>query len=498
MYPPNAAEMVRGMARRHVISVGAVALVALGSALAPIATNTTAVAAPNYGPGKWAQLSNGSVGLIDEPSVHRFGSQLQVVWTQNGETQLQTRIVGANGAPSTAATVLNNWATLDEFPSITSSGGQRVIVFSGLQDTNTSNPYTAGYNYYATSPDGVNWSVADGTIGAANSAYGSYGSDATDIGGTPLAVFTASSNSNISYHSGFDSLPPSTPDQTTADNPKCCAYYAGVGYDATNGSAWTAWYSNSGLPTTDGIDAQQIYPTAGPMVHAPSSTSTYAGTISSVAPSQRTLVAARVGGGLYSAYGIGYPVQTKVALWKLGSGSAMVINAHREVMSAGVAAAPGGALWLYWWDKGTSSIHAARTNAAGKVLGAICTVATPNRTTSVWNLTGDASNGLLDLVANAGDGSAEHIYSTQVLPCLSVSVSHATVSAKKGGKVIVTVRDAGVPVSGVQVRYGNTTKKTNAHGQVTFKIAKHGKKGTKTITVRRGGYTAAKATFRIR
>jgi hypothetical protein len=49
----------------------------------------------------------------------------------------------------------------------------------------------------------------------------------------------------------------------------------------------------------------------------------------------------------------------------------------------------------------------------------------------------------------------------------------------------------------VKVRYGTTTKKTNAKGQVSFTIAKHTKKGTKTITFAANSYTAGKLTFRV-
>jgi hypothetical protein len=483
------------MARRHIVSVGAVGLIALGTALVPV-TGTAANGAPSYGPGKWVQLSSGGIGLIDEPAVHRFGPDLQVVWTQNHESQLQTRLVNANGAPSTASTVLT-WSTLDEFPAVISNGSQRVIAFSGIQDTNTSNLYSTGYGYYATSPDGITWTLANGTLGSSKSAYGSYGSDAVDAGGTPIAVFTSGTSNDITAHKGFDALPPLTTDQTTAANPKCCAYYAGVGYDATNGNTWTAWYSNSGLAATDGINAQQLYPSAGAMLHAPSSTSTFAGTIQSVAPQQRTQVAARAGGGLYTAYGIGYPTQTKVALWKLGGGAPLVVNAGHSIAVPGVAAATDGRLWLYWWNKSTSSLQAARTNTSGSVLGATCTVATPGKTTSVWSMTGDGSNGLLDLIVNAGDSSKDQIYATQVLPCLSASISPKVVTSKKGGKVTVTLKDAGVGVSGVKVRYGTVTKKTNAKGQVSFVIAKHTKKGTKTITFAASSYTAGKLTFRV-
>ena len=60
-----------------------------------------------------------------------------------------------------------------------------------------------------------------------------------------------------------------------------------------------------------------------------------------MAPDQRVQVAARSGGGLYTAYGIGYPTQSKVALWKLGSTTPMTSNNSAKIRSNVIAAALG-------------------------------------------------------------------------------------------------------------------------------------------------------------
>ena len=56
---------------------------------------------------------------------------------------------------------------------------------------------------------------------------------------------------------------------------------------------------------------------------------------------------------------------------------------------------------------------------------------------------------------------------------------------KNGGKVTVSLKDAGVAIAGAKVRLGGTSKTTNSKGQATFSVAKHSKKGTRTITFTR-------------
>lgn len=485
--------MVRG---RLTAAVGVAATVAASALVAAVVTSAPARATA---PGSWVQVSSGSgVGTIADPAVHRFGTALQVVWTQAVGTKaaLRTRVLAANGSPASSIRTVLSWDAINEFPAIFGLGKTRVIVFSGIQDTNTSNPYSVGNNYYATSSTGLSWTLARGTIGS-GSAYASYGSDATSAGGTPLAVYTNGTSNDISFNAGFDPLSPSGPDPHTTHIAQCCAYYAGVGYDTGSHKTWTAWYSNSGQAGSDGIDAQPILPALGTRVHAPGSTTRFAGSISSIAPSQRVQVAARRGGGLYTAYAVGYPSPHKVALWRLGTRAALLLRDGHGVSQIGVAAAPDGRMWLFWWEPSTSALRAVRTNKGATTFGQVCSLRTPHGTTEVWKTAGDGSNGTLDLVVNAGTGSSEQIYATKVLPCLSGHVSPARVSRSTGATVTITVSDAGTPVTGAAVTYKGVVKKTNVKGQASFRVAAGTAKGIHAISFRHAGYTGGAATFRV-
>ena len=483
--------------RRRLAVIGIAALVAPVATLAPQLTASAA----SSGPGVWVQLSSGSgIGNIANPDVTRFGSALQVVWTQQSGSNevLHTRILASNGsAASGDIAVVSGWATLNEFPSIIPNGSQRVIVFAGQRSVAASDPYSQGAMYYATSSDGLTWTLSTGSLSSSKQATTSYGTDAADAAGTPVVAFIPTSQDYVSYHIGFDSNNPSTTPDSATSNTGPFAYYAGIGYDAKAGQAWTAWYSNSGKSGTDGIDAQRIYPSLGSLLHAPRSTVVSGSSGSSVDAGQRVQVAARVGGGLFTAYKVGYPSPKRVAFWRLGASTALLISTPSDVGAIGVAPGPGGRMWIFWRQMYGSTMHAVRTNKAATRVGKVCTFRSPHGSSDVWKTAGNGSNGRLDLVASATVNGNIQMYSTQVLPCLSGAVSPTSIRSSSGGTITVYVRDAGAPVAGAAVRYAGVTKKTGALGKVTFSVARGTTKGKKTVTFKHSGYTGGAVRFRV-
>jgi hypothetical protein len=268
-------------------------------------------------------------------------------------------------------------------------------------------------------------------------------------------------------------------------------YYTGVGHDAATGAVWAVWYCNSGT-ATDGIDAQQIYPSLGTLFHAPYSTNSG----SSVAPIQRVIVASRAGGGLYTAYGVGYPSQTAIAVWKLGAAKPFIIHTGYTVGTVGVAAGPRGRIWVFWRRLGTNAIYAVRSNAAVTHFEPVTGLHAPGGTSEVWKTAGDGTNGPLDLVVNAA-GTAPQIFSTQVRPRLSAAVSPYTVRSSTGGVVTVTVTDAGTAFTNAAVRYGRTTHLTNSHGYTRFTIPAGTSRGYHAFAVTAPGYTGATVYIRV-
>ena len=281
-----------------VVATAVTVVAATGLAAAPSPARPAAAPAPAAVP--WTLLSSGPLHTSTSIAVARFGADLQVVWTQDvgAEQGLYTRIVSGGGTPRTAAipVLTSAWQTINDFPAVIPYAGGRLITFSGLRTTDITDPYTGGYQYYLTSPDGQSWTLADGALSASNHAYGSYGTDATVVAGQPVVAYTAATASRISYHQGIITPIPDEPadDPTTGDTGND-AYDTGVATDVPGAQTWAVWYSNAGGRTTEGVQAQRILPSLGPIYQGPGSAVNSGGTWSSVAVNERIEVAARTG-----------------------------------------------------------------------------------------------------------------------------------------------------------------------------------------------------------
>jgi hypothetical protein len=184
--------------------------------------------------GHWTTLSKGNIDTVRQPAVHRFGQDLQAIWTQpqGQRIALYTRIIGANGKPKTAAIRIMVWDGIIEDPVIFGIGSQRVIAFSGLRNGNTPDPYTSGAEFYLTSPNGTAWTLGTGSLSQSTAAFGSYGTAAIDYNGSPLVAFTEASTSRITFHHGIDShIPAATADGHTSSTGNF-AYSTGLGEDS--------------------------------------------------------------------------------------------------------------------------------------------------------------------------------------------------------------------------------------------------------------------------
>jgi hypothetical protein len=477
------------------------AALAFGVAPSAAAHVRHAVAQPATTAGGWRQVSDGGVPSIAEPAVHRYGNTLQVAWVQqlSNSERVRTRIYNAKtGTPQGGInTIVSGWASLNEQVALTTYNGERMLVFAGIRSTTgPPGPYDQGTLYYALSPDGVTWTLESGSISHNTDVLAAYGFAAVDDANTTTTAFAISPHSYIDIHRGVSaSVPATTADTTTASAPACCVYDPGLGRDAKTHAVWVAWYTNSEKTGWDGINAQPISP-AGAHVHAPLSSLTFSGTPSSISPDQSVQVAARVGGGLYTAYISGYPTSTRIVVWKLGASQpAIEIPVHHNDGVVAVEPSIGGRIWVSWVDRTTNRINAARTNKAVTRIGAVRTLAVPNAASaSVGNAVGDGTIGPLDLVA-LRNGSSSVIYFTRVLPGLSASVSKSRVAPR--GRFVVTVTDAGAAVAGATVHFGGSSKHTTAQGKVTFTVPAHAKKGRAAVTFSHAGYAGGTVRLKV-
>ena len=345
--------------------------------------------------------------------------------------------------------------------------------------------------------------MTNGSLTNSSAPYGSDGTDLAMVAGTPLTAYAVGTTRAVSYRLGQPQPIPavSSPDSHAFVDSQCCTYNTGVGYDATHHQAWAVWYENSHLKTTDGIDAQQLEPSLGAShVHAPGSTLLSGGTYESVQINHRIEVAQRLGGGLYAGYVEGYPSANKVALWRLGSGTAMVRKVGpalgTDVQAVGVAAGIKGRIWLYWWKNGSHTIQVARTSPSANRIGSTCSVTLPAGADDVADMVGNASAGPLSLFIDAGTSNGA-VYSKVIGGCFGVAVSPHKISHTKRGTVHVFVTDAGAPVKGAKVHFRGKTHATNKSGRTTFTVTKGTAKGKYRLTVTAAGYLKAIRFVRV-
>lgn len=449
--------------------------------------------------GKWTQVSNYSnansypkMGNIDEPTMARFGSEVQILWSEDNSSSTSSyktaMVNGAGKITMPATTAFGGWSAIAHNPALISLNGQRFLAFSGLQSTTTGAPYTSGAEYYATSGDGKNWNLGPGSLSATRSAYASYSNDVVDNAGTPVWIGSASSTSGINWHVGVSPTDPA-PDGSDGQFrlPGCCAYDGAGARDQATGAVWAAFYSNSSALNEQGIQVGQIVPFAGSFTQAPGSVIDRDGSAASADPGQRVAMAARAGGGVYVAYPVGYPTTTAINLWKVGSGQVLKIPAP-EARAVTMSADPEGRLWVSWSSK--NRVKVVHTNTAGTALGAVGSFGAPKGTDTVWSSASSAAGGGLDVAYSVTSRSAINVWHTHVLRTLSVD---GPKTASRGSSVTFTVSDAGDPVAGAKVTFGGRSATTNAQGKATLRAS-----GGNGVRAAKAGYNTGTTAVRVR
>jgi hypothetical protein len=480
---------------------GIARLLVIGAAAGAIAVATMPAATAS--PGDWTQLSSfpaatnlPKMANIDQPTAARFGSSLQVVWAGQGTSgaNYYTAIIDGSGHVTTPAhEIISNWSGLTENPRLVDIGGQRFLGFSGLQSTTTGAPYTVGAEYYATSGDGAAFAVGAGSLSAATTAYAAYGNDIVNNSGTPVWVGNAGTTSGVSWHSGIAA---SDPAPAGSDGhfglTGCCAYSAAGARDEATGAVYAAFYSNSSGTSEQGIQVGQILPTQGAFAQAAGSVTTNDYGTNSSSPDQRVAMTSRPGGGVFVAYGMGYPSLTGIRILEVATGRTLDLAVSGRVGRISLTSDPAGRLWLvYAKDDKINAIH---TNRAATAFGAQGSWGAPRGTDTLWHTAAVGSSGGLDVVisSNGNDGKI-NVWHTQALRTLSVASSPAT--ARRGHSVTFTVTDAGDPVPGATVKFAGHTATTNASGKATLSASGHGRK---TAVAKKSGYNSGATSVRVR
>ena len=420
-----------------------------------LAAACAAVAGP---PGAWSRagkrpgspdfeagLARTADGVLHVVSLRRAGTKLEL-W--------QIRI-GSDGKLLGSNAILRGWSALAN-PDLVAGpdGGLRVLV-GGNHSPSTANPGLVT----ATAPEqGAPWAVQQDPVAAGeDTAIADVGAT-TAKSGTPIAVWATPTGLRYRY----DVDPAGT--DVVVQLPGCCTSDPDAGTDSATGQSYIAWASSAARAS--GILAQSIGPraTTGQPLYAPGSASK--GRVAAVPPGERVAISARLGaGGVYVAYGVGYPAVKGVALWPVGAPRAVLRLPAAGATDVALAAAPDGRLWLAWARNGTS--YVTRTNRAATRVEPVRAISSPPRTTSIWRVQGEGSLGPLDLVANIDATGGTTFWHQQILPLLSLDV---TAAAQQDGstRYSFVVTDAGDPVPNATVEVGAQTLTTGLGGTVVL------------------------------
>src|SRR5258708_38248255 len=286
------------------------------------------------------------------------------------------------------------------------------LVFVGGRTANPSDFYSIGAVYTEVSSNGTSWSLVHASM-ARHTVLNLGLAAVARSDHTPVAAFGL--NNILYFHDGLDPSAPATSPDGSVSGPVAVGLQNVALARAKDGSIWMAWYE--GGPHR-GYWVDQILPTKGIPQRAPSS-----GTATSAdnEPAQQLALAARPGGGMYLAYCTPAKLVqcAHLTLWRVGSSRVATVprSGTGHAGRVAIGAAPGGRMWVAWYDFGSNAIHTVRTGTSGSGFGAVATVSKPGPAFIFNGLQGEGSAGPLDLIANITvlkPASHQELWRTQV------------------------------------------------------------------------------------
>lgn len=473
-----------------------IALIALATAAALFPGAAQAVGARTASVTTWTKISTDtSLGIASAGLYRTADGMLHVAWArQDGSNSfsLNYSTVGPNATLEGTGTIVKGWTGISFYPRLVAgpSGGIR-IVFTGGNGVSGS-PYNLGAMYSATATSaGTAWKLVKGSMSHSTTIPATNTSATTQSSGTPVASWPG--GSGVAFHVGTDpNTPATTPDGTVAVASGAGPVVGTTLARETDGSVWGAWFTES-FASDQGYWVDKITPTQVAKVEAPGSGSP---SLANNQPLQPVAFAAGANGGGYLAYCVPTATITcaHIALWKVGAATATTVpgSTTQHASRVAIAAAPGGHLWVLWYDTSQNKIHTIRSNAAVTKFGPVQTIAAPPKTSELDGLQAEGSQGPLDVVAlvlPTTAGSTPSYWDIQLLPKLTLTGSPATVAP--GKTVMFTVADVGDPVAGARVTFLGKNATTNSSGVATITVPAGTAAGSYTATAAMTGYTPA-------
>lgn len=442
----------------------------------------------------WKRVTAPDGTSVDQVGLLRTGDGvLHVAWHHrtgpNTEDLLHT-VISRDGLIGATRSIQAGWTGFTNPALVAHAGGIRAF-WGGMRSTDASDPQTE-ISTALSIDGGSTWGLQPGSVvPAGGQAYGSAISATVLANGTTLQSWAGTLGTWV--HAG---LSPATSNHDYQGPIGQYGHDPALATDASNRTVM-AWYSNAAGRL--GVLAQDVAADGSPIGSAVTMPGTGDMRIGMLG---RTPLVARKGGGLYVGYPTGSPAQTRIHLWRIGTGStreiARVSGSGNQPVA--VAAADEGRLWVAWVRNrgGVPEVLARRSNRGATVFGATVDAGRAPGSMAAYHLDASAAAGALDLIGNFGIGvtSATAAFHRRVLPGLTLKASPGRLRKGDTREVRFTVSDAGDPVKGARVQASGRSGITNGRGRVVL-LLRGGSKAIKAVATR-AGYVQAQVGLPVR
>jgi hypothetical protein len=469
------------------------AVVATASSAAAARHGVTASAAPKLG--HWTSLSGNSTVETGTPAIWQDSQhRAYVLWLRNvssTEFTYEVARVAANGKPAAAVDAFSgaHWGSLSNEPTLVGQGGKPLAIYSGIRGS--TGDYARGCIYGAagtTQP----WTLQPWSL--SNDCVNPVGSAGEDKSGTLAAAWGA--GNAVLYRLGTSPTIPATgSDSSIPLSSGDIPYKTGIVADAGGSDDFYVAYAQefSNPASHDGYYVKDVT-AGGTTMKAPGSDTD---SINRLGGFTNLAIAARSGhAGVYVGYCTG-STKCSLKLWHVGASKALTVPGSPNPQNISIAAAPGGRIWVGWYDGTNNKVYITRTNTKVSKFGSVRSYSTPCFEHGLLGLS-SGSSGVLDVAMQCVNNSTKLAeYSTQVEVGLHVSPSSTKVRNTSKHKITMTVTDVGNAVSGATVLFHAHKGTTNSKGTVSFTLAKHTKPGKYAATARKSQYLSAKTTVTV-
>ncbi len=449
--------------------------------------------------GHWTTIGSGKQVVPGTPAVwmspKSTGYALWLRHPTNGTATYELAKVAPKGAVTPSADIFKgaNWTSLTYAPAIVSQGSSPLLVFNGAKGT--TGAYSRGCVYGALGT-AVPWQLQTWSLSA--DCVNPIGGSVEGKAGVLATAFPGGWNGGhgVEYRVGTSPTIPATGnDSRISLTSPAVAARANVGADAQgNGDFYVVWSQAFSSPAShDGYYVKDVSANTAAKKVPNTGTNT---TNHMPTPGDIAIANTNTHGGEFVA-SCNNATTCSLQLWKVGAKKAVKIPGSASAFSVSIAAAPGGRLWIAWYNSQNNRVFVTRTNKHDTRFGAARSYATPCVENGLLGLSGGPSTRLdvaLECVDKKLDGA---VYVTQALVSLHVSLSAHKVTNTSKHKITVTVTDVGDPIAGATVHFDGHNATTNSAGKASFTLAKNTAPGKYKASASKAGYLSAGGTVTV-